>query len=117
MAQRFEGGSSGLFGSELGGKWKSEHDILSQYRFIRLGYFLLGDDGIMNAWRFRGAARLRSLTGRIVGYVTHAVVPGWYDTHARHSCALQERTERLRKTAVTELVSQENGLSPERRSA
>jgi FkbM family methyltransferase len=86
-AQRFEAGSSGLFGSELEGKWKSRHEILRQYRFIRLGYFLVGDDGLMRKWRFRGAYRLRSLTGRVVGLFTHAAVPGWYDTHARHSCA------------------------------
>jgi hypothetical protein len=87
IAQRFEKGSSGLFGSELEGKWKSRQEILRQYRFIRLGYFLVGDDGIMSKWRFRGTDLLRSLTGRVVGLLTHAVVPGWYDTHARHSCA------------------------------
>jgi FkbM family methyltransferase len=87
VAQRFEAGCSGLFGSELEGKWKSRHDVLRQYCFIRLGYFLVGDDGIMRKWRFRGAHRLRSLTGRVVGLFTHAAVPGWYDTHARHSCA------------------------------
>jgi len=87
VAQRFEAGSSGLFGSELEGKWKPRHEILRQYRFIRLGYFLVGDDGIMRKWRFRGAHRLRSLTERVVGFFTHAAVPGWYDTHARHSCA------------------------------
>jgi FkbM family methyltransferase len=86
VAQAFEEGSSGLFGSELEREWKSRHKILRQYYFIRLGYFLVGDDGIMSKWRFRGAARLRSLAGRIVGLLTHAAVPGWYDTHARHSC-------------------------------
>ena len=87
VAQRFEEGSSGLFGSELAGKWKSRHEILRQYRSIRLGYLLLGDDGSMRKWRFRGAGRLRSLTGRFLGLFTHAAVPGWYDTHARHCCA------------------------------
>lgn len=87
VPQRFEEGSSGPFGSEREGKWKSRHEILRQYRFIRLGYCLVGDDGIMNNWRFRGADRLRSLARRVVGLFTHAVVPGWYDTHARHSVA------------------------------
>jgi FkbM family methyltransferase len=85
--QRFEAGSSGLFGSELEGKWKSRRGILHQYRFIRLSYFLLGDDGVMRKWRFRGAMRLRLLTERVVGHFTHGALPGWYDTHARHSCA------------------------------
>lgn len=87
VAQRFEKESSGLFGSELDDKWKSKREILCQYRFVRLGYYLLGDEGIMNEWRFRGAWRLRSLAGRFVNLFTRAAVPGWYDTHARHSCA------------------------------
>ncbi len=86
VAQRFEEGSSGLFGAELPGKWKSREDILRLYRFIRVGYFLVGDDGVMK-WKFPGARQLRSLTGRVIGLFTRAPVPGWYDTHARHSSA------------------------------
>jgi FkbM family methyltransferase len=85
VAQRFEPGSSGLFGSELGGAWKSKHEILRLYCVIRLGYYLVGDDGIANHWKFRGAGRLRSLIRRSLGLFTKATVPGWYDTHARHS--------------------------------
>ncbi len=87
VAHHFEQGSSGLFGSELGDKWKSKHEILRQYRAIRLGYYLLGDDGIMNQWKFRGAWRLQSLIGRFLSLFTKADVPGWYDTHARHTSA------------------------------
>jgi FkbM family methyltransferase len=87
VAQGFEEGSSGLFGSELRGRWKSRREVLRQYRSIRLGYLLLGDDGIMSRWRFRGAGRVRSLARGAVGLLTQAAVPGWYDTHARHSCA------------------------------
>jgi len=87
VAQHFEQESSGLFGSELGDKWKSKHEILRQYRAVRLGYYLLGDDGIMNQWKFRGAWRLRSLTRHFLSLFTKAAVPGWYDTHARHSSA------------------------------
>jgi FkbM family methyltransferase len=85
VAQHFEDESSGLFGSELGDNWKSKRGILRQYRMIRLAYYLLGDDGIMKQWKFRGARRLRSLTSRILSFFTKAAVPGWYDTHARHS--------------------------------
>ncbi len=92
VAQRFEEGSSGLFGSELEGNWKSRRGILQQYRLIRLGYFLVGDDGIMNSWRFRGARGLRFLTVRVLGLFTHAAVPGWYDTHARHSSVDDSRS-------------------------
>jgi hypothetical protein len=87
VAQRFAEGSSGLFGSEIGDKWKLKHDILRQYRAVRLGYFLLGDDGIMKQWKFRGAWRLRRLIGSLLSLFTKATVPGWYDTHARHSSA------------------------------
>jgi len=84
--QRFEHGSSGLFGSELGDEWRSQREILHQYRLVRLGYYLVGDDGILKRWRFPGAWMFRSLIGRVLGLFTRASVPGWYDTHARHSC-------------------------------
>src|SRR5262249_55258725 len=58
--QSFELGSSGLFGAELEDKWKSKREILQLYRVIRMGYFLVGDEGIMKTWRFRGAGRLQS---------------------------------------------------------
>jgi hypothetical protein len=87
VAQRFEEGCSGLFGSELGREWKFRRGVLRQYYLARLDYLLLGDDGVMTSWTFRGANRLRSLARRAVGFFRHAAVPGRYDTHARHSCA------------------------------
>jgi FkbM family methyltransferase len=96
VPQRFAEGSSGLFGCELGDKWKSKDKILREYGAIRLGYYLLGDDGIMKPWAFRGASALRRLTRRLLGLLTKAAVPGWYDTHARHSSALV-CTSRLKK--------------------
>lgn len=85
VAHRFEVASSGLFGSELGDEWKSKDQILRHYRIVRLGYYLLGDDGIMNQWKFRGVGRLQSLTRRCLSLFTKATVPGWYDTHARYA--------------------------------
>lgn len=83
--QTFEEGASGLFGAELGGEWMSRRKILQRYRLIRLGYFLLGDDGVLKRWKFRGAWRLRRLSKRFVSRsLGGAAVPGWYDTHARH---------------------------------
>jgi FkbM family methyltransferase len=82
--QHFEFGSSGLFGSELNGKWKSKEALLRQYRHIFLGYYLTGDNGTMSKRKFPGARLFRFLTRRVVGLLTHAEVPGWYDTHARH---------------------------------
>jgi hypothetical protein len=86
VPQRFEFGSSGLFGSELDDEWKSKKEILRQYRAILLGYYLLGDDGILNQWRFRGSSQLQSLADRFCSFLTKAAVPGWYDTHSRHRC-------------------------------
>jgi FkbM family methyltransferase len=85
-AQSFELGSSGLFGAELPDKWKPKHQILGLYRVIWIGYFLIGDDGIMKKWRFRGAGRLQSCAKTLLHRFTRAAVPGWYDTHARYSC-------------------------------
>lgn len=85
--QHFQAGCSGLFGSELNGSWKPRNEILRQYRLIHIGYFLLGDNGVMKKWRFPGLGMVQSLTRRVVGLLTHGAVPGWYDTHARHSSA------------------------------
>ena len=87
VAHVFEAGASGLFGSELPGRWRTRGEILRQYRAIRAGYVLLGDSGIMTYWRFKGAWRLQNLTARLLGRFTGGDVPGWYDTHARHSTA------------------------------
>lgn len=86
VAHQFGRGSSGLFGAELGNEWKSKNEIIRRYRTIRYGYYLLGDDGVMNQWKFRGSTRLRNIVRRFLRLFTRAAVPGWYDTHARHSC-------------------------------
>lgn len=86
--QKFERGSSGLFGNELNPTlWKSSGGVLRLYRFIHIGYRLLGDFGIMYGWQFRGASRLRKVARACLKRMTHAEVPGWYDTHARHISA------------------------------
>jgi len=82
---RFEEGSSGLFGAELLGAWKSKQSVLRRYRFIRIGYWLLGEDGILTRMKFRGAGRLRGCIASVLGSLTGAAVPGWYDTHAKLS--------------------------------
>jgi len=85
VPHQFQFGSSGLFGCELPGRWRSKREILARYRAIHLGYDLLGDDGIVKHWRFKGAWRLQALATRVIRRFTQAAVPGWYDTHARHS--------------------------------
>lgn len=101
--QLFEKGSSGLFGSELGGKWKSKNEVLCQYCVIQLGYYLLGDDGVMkrlSQLRFRGSWRLEKLIVKsttflrnLLTLITKSAVPGWYDTHARHSSVVSNNVE------------------------
>lgn len=81
---RFELGCTGLFGSELHG-WKSKQGIVLKYYIIGLSYYLLGDRGIMEAWSFKGAWVFRAIVRRTLRLFTRATVPGWYDTHARHS--------------------------------
>lgn len=81
VPHRFPGCSSGLFGSELPGRWKSRAQILRQYRRILLEYRCFGDDSF---WQTVGVAqrllrRISSLLGR--------PIPGWYDTHARLTSA------------------------------
>lgn len=87
IKHRFDEGSSGLFGSELSDKWKTEREILRQCRYIRLGHYLLGNDGIMYQWKFRGAWRLELWGSRLVPLLTKGAANGWYDIHARHSSA------------------------------
>jgi FkbM family methyltransferase len=85
VRHKFEEGSSGLFGAELGGGWKSKDKILRQYRIIFWGYDLVGVRGVMNNWHFPGAGLCRFITRRLIGLLTRGGVPGWYDTHARLS--------------------------------
>jgi hypothetical protein len=52
---------------------------------VRLGYHLLGDDGVMHRWRFRGRGRIQRATAGVLRAVTGGAVPGWHDLHARHA--------------------------------
>lgn len=85
VTHTFPYGCSGLFGSELDGSWLCKRQILWRYRIIWLGYYLLGDDGAMKRWKFRGAGLIRRMTARVVRSITGGPVPGWYDTHARYA--------------------------------
>ena len=84
IAYQFEKDSSGLFGAELGGQWKSSHEMLRLVRSIRLGHYLVGNSGVMMGWSFKGSRRLQSWARRLVHSLTNTAVPGWHDIHARH---------------------------------
>jgi len=74
-------GSSGLFGSDLSGNWKNETEILDQYKLIFRQYEWFGDHGVLT--RTVAGKALRSLLRKLL----RSPLPGWYDTHAKHSSA------------------------------
>jgi FkbM family methyltransferase len=74
---KFERGSSGLFGNDLNKKWRSMDESIELYKKIFQGYKLLGDNSLINKLSF-GRFFTRTLS-RLTG------IPGWYDTHAKHS--------------------------------
>lgn len=75
----FQRGSSGLFGKELPGKWKRKRQIMNTYKTIFALYRLFGDYSPLR----------RSSVGQLfIKYLQKVLkrpIPGWYDTHARHS--------------------------------
>ncbi len=75
---QFQRGSSGLFGNDLNKKnWKSAEKSIKHYKKIFSGYKLLGDDSRINKFLL-GRLFIKSMN-RLFG------IPGWYDTHAKHS--------------------------------
>jgi len=75
----FEEGASGPFGEETPGRWRTRAEVLKQYKKIFVKYWLFGDYSYLI--QTEGGRRLISNLERIV----RRSIPGWYDTHARHS--------------------------------
>ncbi len=73
-------GSSGRFGADLPYKWKTYNEILNEYKLIFLQYKLFGDSGAMNHM-FVGKLLKKGLSVLL----HRPIIPGWYDTHAKHS--------------------------------
>ncbi len=75
----FDEGASGIFGEDLSGKWKTGEQVLKDYRKIFVLYWLFGDYSYL----------VQTEKGR--KFITHLEriarrpLPGWYDTHAKHS--------------------------------
>lgn len=76
---KFEEGASGLFGEETEGKWKTREQILKRYRKIFTLYWLFGDYSFLTQTK-KGKIFVAQLER-----VLRRSLPGWYDTHARHS--------------------------------
>lgn len=84
VGQAFQHGSSGLFGKDLPGRWRTRGQILKEYRIIFILYRLFGDYSLLR--KFILARMFR----RAVEIVIRRPIPGWYDTHARHSSVSPE---------------------------
>ncbi|MET4802890.1 FkbM family methyltransferase [Bradyrhizobium sp. LB11.1] len=85
---RFEEGSSGLFGTELPGRWMDMFEALEVYKGIFRGYALAGDAGIFWGRKslFRMLGGVQEALVRAAGrkdYRFPTFPPAsWYDTHA-----------------------------------
>ncbi len=75
----FEEGASGVFAEETSGKWRNKEQILKDYHRIFTLYWLFGDYSYLSQ-KTRGKKFIAQLE-RIV----RRPIPGWYDTHAKHS--------------------------------
>lgn len=76
---KFEDGGSGPFGEQTTGKWRKLSAVLKQYRRIYVKYWLFGDYSYLIQ-----TARGRKIIATLERGLRRSL-PGWYDTHARHS--------------------------------
>jgi FkbM family methyltransferase len=81
VAHVFPPGCSGPFGKDLPDTWMTPAALLWRYRGVFVLYRVFGDSSLLrhSGLGRRAIRRLERLTSR--------PVPGWYDTHARHSSA------------------------------
>lgn len=79
VGYRFQEGSSGLFGEDLPYQWKGYEQVLNEYKLIFLQYKLFGDYGKLRKY-FVGKVFIK-----ILSMLLRRRIPGWYDTHAKHS--------------------------------
>jgi hypothetical protein len=79
----FQSGSSGLFGKDLPERWQTLDQVTAQYKKIFVSYGFWGED-------YGLAQRLFPLkvVRKGLSIVLNRRIPGWYDTHAKHSSEL-----------------------------
>jgi FkbM family methyltransferase len=75
----FKKGSSGLFGSDYRNPWINKKTALRNYKWIFFGYKIWGDHSRIKYWFLM--SRIKGILMRLL----KCKIPGWYDTHARHS--------------------------------
>jgi FkbM family methyltransferase len=78
----FQEGASGPFAEETSGNWKDYERILREYRRIFVYYWLFGDYSYLIQTE-RGKNFISKLER-----IFRRPLPGWYDTHAKHSSVL-----------------------------
>jgi len=79
VGYQFQEGSSGLFGEDLPYKWKNYKQLLNEYKLIFIQYKLFGDHGKITNYFIVKVVR------KILWLLLRKPLPGWYDTHAKHS--------------------------------
>lgn len=75
----FEEGASGPFAEETEGEWKTRGQVLKEYRRVFVYYWLFGDYSYLIQ-----TERGRNFIDRLER-IARRPLPGWYDTHAKHS--------------------------------
>lgn len=78
----FAEGGSGPFGEETEGTWKNYEQVLQEYRRIFIYYWLFGDYSYLTQTD-KGKNFITTLER-----IFRRPLPGWYDTHAKHSSFL-----------------------------
>ncbi|MFT5604845.1 MAG: hypothetical protein ACI9G5_001808 [Paracoccaceae bacterium] len=81
VGYRFQEGASGLFGEDVPGRWVGLQKNINMYKSIFLQYKLFGDYALL---------RRNIFTRTLINGMQRMLrtpLPGWYDTHAKHSSA------------------------------
>ena len=79
ITHAFEEGGSGFFGEETAGPWKTKEQVIKEYRRIFTLYWLFGDYSYLIQTE-KGKKVISQLER-----IAKRPLPGWYDTHAKHS--------------------------------
>ena len=79
LEHHFAKGSSGPFGSDLEGQWRTADEILADYEAI------FRRNKRVTESIFWKTSLIRKPVRRAIEFFARTTIPGWYDTHARHS--------------------------------
>jgi FkbM family methyltransferase len=79
LEHHFAKGSSGPFGSDLEGQWRTADEILADYEAI------FRRNKRVTESIFWKTSLIRKPVRRAIEFFACTTIPGWYDTHARHS--------------------------------